>query len=298
MKKKNLFIIVYGDAKTGKTLSAARAFPGGLFIALSGAVLSANYVGVEPKVLEVDENVGVKYITEVIKQKAGDFPAIIIDDLSIIMDNELAACKKKFKGWDAYDVFNNRMYALRDAARGADCHVIFTMHQQPPKEVGEEGSRRWIKGCPMVPGLQLPKKLPSHADLILRVVYDKKALGWPYLFQAGPDKDYVTGDRLAIVPEKFPMNLREAMLAAGYEVPRPKELAHLDEHVEALCQVLSPELAQKRPDVKRILREALPGLEKGLTDPHHIRWVFADALDRAYLRNHSNNMLDAYIQSL
>ena len=100
------------------------------------------------------------------------------------------------------------------------------------------------------------------------------------------------------MPARFPLNLREAMLAAGYAVPRPEPLVYLDEHVDALCHKLLPEMAQKRPDVKSVLRDSLPELQKNIEEPRHIRWAMADALDRAYLQHNNNNMLDDFVQSL
>ena len=190
------------------------------------------------------------------------------------------------------------MYELQDVCRNADCHIIKTMHEQAPKEVGQPGSKRWIKGGPMIGGWQLVEKLPAMCDVVARVVYDKSSPGWPYVYQTGPCPDYTTGDRLAISPEKFPLNLREMMLAANIDVPRPVEFEHLDAHVDALCQELLQEFAERKPDVKRVFREALPNLSSAIDDPRHIRWVFADSLDRASLCDHNNNILDGYIQSL
>ena len=154
-----LFIITYGPAKIGKTLATVRAVPDGLFIAPRGALTCARYLDWEPKVIETGPDMGIAKITEVIKQGQDKFPAIIIDDFSIICDQELAACKKSHAGWSAFDVFNKRVYDLRDAARAASCHVILNMHEQAPKEVGQSDEKRWVKGCPMVPGWQLPEKL-------------------------------------------------------------------------------------------------------------------------------------------
>ena len=294
-----LYTITYGPSKTGKTLAALRAHPDALFIALRGALTCAKWIGVEPTVAEYGSVVkSVRDITKLIKEASHKYPAIVLDDFSIIADKELAACKQTTQGWAAFDVFMKRIYELQDACRNADCHILKTMHEQAPKEVGQANQKRWVKGGPMIGGWQLVEKLPALADVVARVVYEKDAAGWPYVYQTGPDPDYTTGDRLAITPEKFPLNLREMMLAANIDVPRPKEYEHLDAHVDTLCKDLLQEFAEKRPDVKRVLQEALPTLSSTIDDPRHIRWVFADALDRARLCDHNNNLLDGYIQSL
>tara|TARA_R100000664_G_C2738249_1_gene127224 strand:- start:494 stop:1381 length:888 start_codon:yes stop_codon:yes gene_type:complete len=294
----SVFGIVYGPAKTGKTLATVRAFPDGLFIAPKGGLTCARWLNWEPKLVEADEKIGMAHITQIIKQAQDKYPAIIIDDFSIICDVELAKCKKSHSGWSAFDAFNQRVYELRDAARAASCHVFLTMHEQPPKEVKKEGSTKYIPGSPLIPGWQLPEKLPAMADLVVRVIYDDDALGWPYLYQAGPDPDYITGDRLAITPEKFPLNLREVLLLAGYDLPRPEELQFMDEHVGRISQELVKELNQKRPKIKAVLQPFVEGLSKEGIDNRHVRWIIADALDRAQLNKHNNNLIDNFINTL
>lgn len=294
----SIFGIVYGPAKTGKTLATVRAFPDGLFIAPKGGMTCARWLGWEPKVIEADANIGIQQITQVIKQGQDKYPAIIVDDFSILCDLELAKCKKSHSGWSAFDAFNQRVYELRDAARAADCHVILTMHEQPPKEVKKEGSTKYIPGSPLIPGWQLPEKLPAMADLVVRVIYDDDALGWPYLYQSGPDPDYITGDRLAITPEKFPLNLREVLLLAGYDLPRPEELEFMEAHVEGISKIIAAELANKRPKLKPILTPVAKKLSEGGIDNRHIRWIVADALDRAQLTQHNDNLVDNFINTL
>jgi len=288
----------YGPAKTGKTLAMVRAFPDALYIAPRGALLCANWIGCKVKVVEADERIGIGEIAKLIKAHSAEYPAIVVDDFSIIADTELAKCKKAVAGWGAFDIFNKRVYDMRDAARNAACHVFLTMHEQAPKEVGQDGQKRWVKGCPLIPGWQLPEKLPAMWDFCARVVYDKTAKGWPYVYQTGPCPSYITGDRLAITPETFPLNLREVLLAAGYDVPRPESFKGFDEHVEALSQDLSQTLADKRPDVKTVFSSWEERLLTTVQDPKHVRWIFLDALDRASLRKHSSNLLHNFIDSM
>ncbi len=295
----SIFAIQYGPAKTGKTLASVRAFPNGLFIAPKGALTCARWLGWEPKVVEADEKVGIPQITQIIKQAQGDYPAIIVDDFSIICDQELARCKKSHSGWSAFDAFNQRVYELRDAARAADCHVILNMHEQPPKEVKKDTGTKYIPGSPLIPGWQLPEKLPAMADLVIRVIYDEdNSIGWPYMYQSGPDADYITGDRLAITPEKFPLNLREVLLLAGYDVPRPEALQFMDEHVEAISPELAEQLEERRPKLKPVLAFHAKKLKEEGLDDRHIRWIFTDALDRAQLRKHNNNLLTNFVNTL
>jgi hypothetical protein len=290
---------LYGPSKTGKTLAMVRALPHALYVAPRGALNCANWLDYSPKVVEAGEKVGIAEITKIIKTHSSKYPAIVVDDFSILADAELAKCKRAVAGWGAFDNFNKRVYDFSDAARNADCHVFVTTHEQAPKEIGQTGQKRWVKGCPLVPGWQLPEKLPAMWDIAARVVYDDSVAGWPYVLQTGPDPDYITGDRLAITPETFPMNLREVLLAAGYDVSRPEELAFFDEHVEAISHDLSSALAGKQGDVKKVFSaHQEPLLEAVNGNPKHVRWIFLDALDRASLRKHSSNLLHNFIDSM
>lgn len=288
----------YGPAKTGKTLAMVRAFPDALYIAPRGALTCANWIGCEVKVVEAGGKIGIPEITKIIQKHSANYPAIIVDDFSIIADTEIGACKRAVAGWGAFDNFNKRVYDMRDAARNADCHVFLTMHEQAPKEVGQEGRKRWVKGCPMVPGWQLPEKLPAMWDFCARVVYDSKVSGWPYVYQTGPDPDYITGDRLAITPETFPLNLREVLLAAGYELPRPEQFKKFDALVETVSQDLSQTLAEKRPAVKAVFSSWQETLLSEVQNPKHVRWILLDALDRASLRKHNSSLLHNFIDSM
>ena len=136
------------------------------------------------------------------------------------------------------------------------------------------------------------------ADLVVRVIYDDDALGWPYLYQSGPDPDYITGDRLAITPEKFPLNLREVLLLAGYDLPRPKELEFMESHVDGISKIIAEELTAKRPKLKPILTPIAHKLSEGGIDNRHVRWIVADALDRAQLKQHNDNLVDNFINTL
>jgi len=287
--KTPVFGITYGPAKTGKTLATVRAFPDGLFIAPRGALACASWLDWQPECIVAKD---INQITQLI-QNNKKYPAIIVDDFSIIADAEIAQLKRSHKGWSAFDVFNERVYELRDAARNANCHVLLTMHEQAPKEVKHAGGNRYIPGAPLIPGWQLPEKLPALADFVARVVHDDSFIGWPYVYQVGPDEHYITGDRLSICPDKFPLNLREILLAAGYHVPRPKQLDWMDKTVDRIAQLLHKEIQKEEPNYKPILTQ----VATKLTDynPRHIRWAMADAFDRANLMCHSTKILETFI---
>jgi len=259
-------------------------------------MLCANYLDWAPKVVEVRGNQGFKHIMEITKKASGKFPAIVIDDFSLIADVELANCKMQAQGFAAFDLFNQRTYQLIRACREAQSHVFFTCHVQAPREVKKDQHARYIPGAPLIPGWQMPAKFPACLDFCARVIHDARSPGWPYKYATGPDEHYVQGDRLAVLPDKFPLNLREAMLAAGYDMPRPEALAWMDEHVEGISKLLAAESGAKRPDYKKVMAAAASSFMADHS-PRHVRWVLADAMDRMVLRQHQSNLVDAFIDT-
>ena len=290
---RDIFGITYGRSKSGKTLACVRAFPGALFLAPPGALLSAKWLDWEPQVVAVKRTQGFQYLAQTVRKAASKFDTIVIDDLSLIADAELELCKKAASGFAAFDLFNRRMYDLRDACREVDAHVFMTCHEQAPREVKKDNYNRYIPGAPLVPGWQAPEKLPAMADFVARVVYDDEASGWPFVYETGPDQNYVTGDRLAILPGRFPLNLREAMLGAGIDVPRPEPLAWMEEYVESIAHELQEEFTEAKPNLKAVLLRT--SMKLADHSPRHVRWVLADAMDRMVLRRHTHNMLTDFI---
>ena len=293
-----IFAIIYGRPKSGKTVAMASAFPDGKVITPAGGALSGSHLGVTLDTMEVASGVGVQQIADFIQAESTNYPAIIIDDFSLIADAEVARCQKAHSGFAAFDEFNRRITAFRDVCREAQCHVFIIMHEQAPREVKKPGSTRFIHGGPLIAGWQMGEKLPAMVDLVVRVVHDDEAPGqWPFVLEAGPDADYITGDRLGVMPDRFPMNIREVMLAAGYDIPRPEALAWMEPKVEAASKALVKEMSKGDPEVRPILAKVAKSLSSKVEDHRHIRWVLNDALHRAQLRLHKRNLLTDFISA-
>lgn len=293
-----IFAIIYGRPKCGKTVMLAAGFPCGKFITPAGGALSASHLGITLDTWEITTDTGFKEIADFIRAESQNYPAIIIDDFSLICDAEVARCQRAHSGFAAFDEFKNRTTMLRDVCRAAQCHVILVMHEQAPREVKKPGSTRFIHGGPLISGYQMVERLPAMTDMVVRVVHDDEAPGqWPFVLEAGPDPDYITGDRLGVLPSSFPMNLREVMLAAGYDIPRPEALAWMDEKVEAASKALIKEMAKDDGDVRPILAKMAKRLSGKVKDHRHIRWVLNDALHRAQLRLHKRNLLTDFVNS-
>jgi len=295
----NFFAITYGPSGTGKTLATIRAFPDALFISPRGGTACASFLGVTPKTIAPSS---VSEVTALIKNKATakKYSAVIIDDFSLLADTELDQQKKNARDkWAAHDVFNHQVYDLRDVAREAPFPVILTMHERSPRQVENDQGKRTIPGSPLIAGWQLPEKLPAYADFVARVVYSTDALGsWPYVYQTGPDPDYITKNRVVNSPDKFPLNLRVLLLDAGYTLPRPKEFQWMEDVVQKVAPVLQPILQQHD---KESLQTLLTKIFKQLSTSHsqvHIRWALMDAIDTATLANHKSTLVDKFITNI
>jgi len=295
-----VFGIIYGVPKSGKSVSLLKAFVDGLFVAPPGALMCSEFLGFKPNVRDVVPGIGVERIIKLIDRESKNYPAIIIDDFTLIADAELLTIRAKVPGFAAFDVFNKRIYQLRDVARNSKCHIFLVMHEQAPREVKKDNHTRWIPGAPLIAGWQLPEKLPAMADFVARMRYDDDVVSaWPYVYNTEPDANYITGSRLPMIPEVFPPNIREVMLASGYDLPRPAELKWLDKVADEVCKELvkAPQLTGS--SVKDVLSKMLPALAKKHADKdtRHLRWAISDGVDRATLRFHEKNLLDNFVQS-
>jgi hypothetical protein len=292
-----IFGITYGPPKVGKTLAMVRAFPEALFLAPKGALGCTSWLGIKAKAAtapNVDTLIGA------VKKAGSRYPAIVIDDASIQFEQEYQRIKSKDRSWGGNAKFNEKIFELRDVCRDSPVHVFWTMHEAPPREVKAQEAKlgKIIPGTVLVPGWQLPEKLPAMVDFIGRVVYDDDFVGWPYVYQTGPDPDYITGDRLSITPDRFPLNIGEVLRAAGYDVPRAKGLEWMEAAVEAVAKILLDVIVQES-DIKDALEPVIPGLLKRANqNQKHVRWVIADAHDRANLQRHSASILDNYLETL
>ena len=275
MKLDPSFTAVYGKAKQGKSTDTIFAFPEALFIAAPGALNpAASVVGVEPKYV-VDADF-IDEVTELVRRYGKKVRAIVVDDFSIIADQTMRREETRRKGWRLWSALRNLLLDVRGAARDAGCHVIFSCHERPP------GLAKGIArlGGPKLPG-QMPEDFPALADLVLRVRYDLTRVAWPYVYTAGPDANWVVGDRYNVVQHAAPMNLGEILRAAGHEIPRPAGLEWIEKGVEGLAEVLIP--YDNPVDERGVIKAAAEKLSGANRHPRHIAWLLRDTIDRAAL---------------
>ena len=297
-----VFGIIYAAPKKGKTLGMIKSFPNdALYIGPVGGTSCAEYIGYEPETWVVSPDTRVAKLVEVINRASasGKFKAIIVDDFSLIADSELHHIQSvpKNAGFKAFDVLNKTMYKLRDAARNAKCHVFLLMHETAPREVSRDNHVVFIPGHPSITGWKLPEKIPAMADFVVRIKHDPYALSqWPYVYQSATTPEFITGSRFAMMPDYSPTNIREVMLATGYDLPRPKGMEWMDELADTVADSLTEYGGKDKRAVKKWLVKNGPEMALAYEgkDPRHIRWAVSDGIDRAVIRRHKTNLLDDF----
>jgi hypothetical protein len=293
---KPLFGITYSPPKRGKTLAMLRAFPSGLFFCLPGGLDCVSWLGLETANINQKVCDTVDDIIAEIKKAGKKYPAIIVDDASLQFDQEYLRIKGKDATWKGNDKFNQKILELRDASRDAAVPVFWTMHEASPREVKKPGENygKLIPGTVAVAGWQLPEKLPAMASFVARIVHDDKAFGkWPYVYQIGPDPEFITGSRIDFGVTMFPPNIGELLRSTGEDVPRLKGF----EWMEGVAETLSTRMLDKPTEVKDTVREAAAKLLEKKVSQRHIRWALADSFDRANLKRYRANLLDTYLDN-
>ena len=295
----NVFGIIYAPPKKGKTLGLIKSFADALVITSVGGTSCSDYIGHEPDTWVITPDTTVDKITDVVHRASKKYNAIIIDDFSLIADAELIHIQSNPRnaGFKAFDVLIKTMYKLRDGVRNADCHTFLVMHETPPREVTRDNKTVFIPGHPSITGWKLPEKIPAISDFVVRMKYDKDALSnWPYVYQSAPTPNYITGSRLSMMPDSSPTNIREIMIATGYDLPRTKGLEWLDELAEKVCQGIIKAEAKDRRSVKKWLQANGASISTKYKDkdPRHVRWGVSDGIDRAVLRRYKTNLLDDF----
>jgi hypothetical protein len=289
------FVLQYGPPKTGKTTDDLLSFPRALWIAAPGALKpSIGVCGYEPKPEDVKDVQKVAEATDaILTAPKGKYDAIVVDDLSLLVDRTVAALTKAgVGGYDLWGAVHGQLLALREAARRAGVHVVLNCHETGPRM--SDGSR--FRGCPALPGKALPYKIPAACDLVLHVETaqpNSTAFGWPVRYRcAADDPDWITGDRHNVTPDPSPMNLGEILrLAArvsGNAKFAPRRLPGLEWQeplVEKGATALLTNLGSS-VHVKAVLGELFKHATGKLNaDERHALWAVRDAYDRAILRN-------------
>lgn len=284
-----VFATIYGPSKTGKSTCTGAAGAAGLFIAAPGGLLPLKtFLGLEKVNVLPAKNV--EEAAKILDREAGKHPTIVVDDFSLLVEQTVSQLEKSHSFGEMWRALRAQVLRVRDSARDATekgTHVIFNCHESPPRT----SSGKYVRGGPSLPG-QLPEQFSAFSDVVARVVYDETAAPWKFVLQTVSDSQYIGGDRLAIFPASSPMNLGEALRAAGYDLPRPEGFEWQDKVVAKLSQKITEAGLEEWRDV---LRPAADTLVKKHS-PAHVRWALEDSLHRAILNNSKQSMIDNLFQ--
>lgn len=284
-----VFATIYGPSKTGKSTCTGAAGAAGLFIAAPGGLLPLKtFLGLEKVNVLPAKNV--EEASKIIDREAGKHPTIVVDDFSLLVEQTVSQLEKSHSFGEMWRALRAQVLRVRDSARDATekgTHVIFNCHESPPRT----SSGKYVRGGPSLPG-QLPEQFSAFSDVVARVVYDETAAPWKFVLHTVSDSQYIGGDRLAIFPKSSPMNLGEALRAAGYDLPRPVGFEWQDKVVAKLSQKITETGLEEWRDV---LRPAADTLVKKHS-PAHVRWALEDSLHRAILNNSKQSLLDNLFQ--
>ena len=223
---KKITALVYAKPKRGKTLGIIAAAPCARFAGYGTGLDTADWLGLDISKRKKTCNTLEELADDLVKY-GSKFPAYVGDDVSLMAQRSYENIRRNTAGDNKFavsDKFNRVVDDVMQAVDEAKCDVFFTMHEQDPKDKvrkvdGETTVIGTIAGCPMIKGWQWPEQLPSMFAFVAHVVWDDSFAGWPWVYQTGPDPDYITGDRYSVTPPKFPQNLAEILRASGRNVP-------------------------------------------------------------------------------
>lgn len=285
--KEPVFAIVFGDFGVGKSYDATLCAPDAYTLSAPGALKGVREtVGDEWYNYIMNFNFPVETLDDItdflLKIAAGTIERrpVRLDDLTIAATNTLAQLNAVYTEQyirQKFEDFKRRVYRLKEAARRAGVHVIASNHIQAPS-TSEKGV--FTRGGPAMGAPSACPPVYASADIIYRAEVEVGRFPHPLVYRCDyPNNAWAYKDRHGVLSGVGPANLREILLHAGMQMPRPDYFAWMDEYVEAVAQEIIGG-ADKR-EVWNRHREYLQknGVYKG-----HIYWVLRDGLDRASLR--------------
>jgi hypothetical protein len=291
-----VFACAYGPSKAGKTTDALYSFPQGLFLGDPAALKPHRWIGYDrpprsTNPLSLKELIGLLEKSEVKSPKIVDgkayFPALIVDDFSLLVDRTIVELEKRLNGFQLWGEVREEIITFRDLARRKGLHIWLNAHESPPRE--KNGLA--VRIGPKMPG-SLPEDFPAACDLVVRCAQSTRArYGWPYVFRVGPAmREAITGDRDGIAFDGVAMNSAELLRANGFHVPRLAGLEWLDSAASKLAEYLLPVLAtaENLDPIVAVAMKARIGIEakyrNGMEANRWLAicdWAIRDGYDRA-----------------
>lgn len=296
-------LLVSGESGSGKTVTYLKAFVNfAVVLQLPGAARGWNKVlGLPP------DKIRIKTVThigmarrligsmvehnEAIKKgtKAGrPILAVIPDDLSLLASATFRRLRAKIGRKDNFwfhEQLKSEIGAFVHDCKTAGMFVAANAHLSPPG-TGDDG--RPYKGGPGMPVKSLVGVVPYTFDTSTRVgIEDLDRKPWPSVLLTDlPTGSYHCKDRHNTFREVSPLNIRELLLQAEYNLPRFPGLEWQDKVSEDIAGMLA---AADDPSTRftELWSKKMEKLRDAQTDRNavlHWRWAMEDGRDRFEIR--------------
>lgn len=309
--------LVYGRPGTGKTVDIAKAFPTALYVAAPGALTPAGkFIGRIPACVQVTDLDGLILLLKQIAngdavtlmsgKKEKGFPAIVVDDLSNVVQVSFSEVEKSTKDIrQQYGKIKSKLIEFRIAARKAKIHVIMSAWKKDYVDVEPGKKGEFMPGGPLLVPKESMETLPGMCDIVIRVESNPMLPPkvWPYAYTCDPrNLNWITKDRFDVLTHgPSPMNLREILYLAGggmkvngvpvnpapgldlskFPIPRLPDFPNQESLVEQLAgQMLN---APAGGEYQVAAAAFGPLTETSKMPPYVVAWTLSDALHRAQL---------------
>lgn len=284
-----VLVLVYGPIGLGKTTDTIYAAPRSLFVgevmAIRSVALSVCGIDIPPSNIVVPVG-GIRAVTALIPKLEGKTQSLVIDDLSLIAQQEFVVLEKAGnKGYDLFRTFQLRLHELREAARRGGVHVFISAHDGKPHVNGN--SQQLIRGGPKLPG-QSQEDIGAAFDGVFRLVANPaRPIGHIAEYRVGDDANYVTKDRFNVIYGAVPANLSEVLRVHGIALPRAPNLTWLDDGIQryaAQLATLPLETLCNRKTMGAVMAQIRVDIAANHTqNPKHQDWCMRDSYDRVMI---------------
>lgn len=285
-----LFILIYGQPGTGKTMDLARFAGRGLFVVAPGAMRNAPALwGIPRDKLDAQCLAATTFVDagrQIAAAKKAGVETIIFDEATYMLEARVTQLKGTMR--DTQKMFGqilDETMAFRVQAREAGMNVIVNAHESGPRL--HNGVQQ--PGMAAFPG-QTRDKMPAMCDLVFRATSDGTMPGqFKGVYRTRDNTgNWVLKTRVGgyAMPETMPMNLAEILRSEGYVVARRADWPWQEEWVEHIARALVSNYDQRAA----IFTEAEARLREMNIHPGAVHWTLSDALARTIIRIAQRNV--------
>ena len=143
LNRDSIVVCTYGPSGIGKTTDQGFSFPRALFVAAPGALNSIRTTcGYTPATTPATT---IMDTTKLIRQVAGQFNTIVVDDFSFLAEQTFSALEKKFKGFVLWGELRDAALEFRDVARFSGVDVILNCFSRKTEFITDEGVKSFAQ---------------------------------------------------------------------------------------------------------------------------------------------------------